>query len=73
MQNKGAIKFLAIMLAIACAFQLSFTFVTNGVNKKVESLPIEQQAAYLDSMKSEVIYNIGIVKYTYAECQEREI
>ncbi|MEG0655879.1 MAG: protein translocase subunit SecDF [Mucinivorans sp.] len=73
MQNKGAIKFLAIMLAIACAFQLSFTFVTGGVTKKAESLPIEQQTAYLDSMKSEVIYNIGIVKYTYSECLEREI
>ncbi|MDE6499444.1 MAG: protein translocase subunit SecDF, partial [Rikenella sp.] len=26
-----------------------------------------------DSMKSQVVYNLGLVKYTYAECQEKEI
>lgn len=73
MQNKGAIKFLAIMLAIACAFQLSFTFVAGGVTKKAEALPQSEQAAYLDSMKSQIVYNIGLVKYTYSECLEKEI
>lgn len=73
MQNKGAIKFVAIMLAIACAFQLSFTFVTNNVQSKSEALPAAEQAAYLDSMKSQVVYNLGLVKYTYGECQEKEI
>jgi SecD/SecF fusion protein len=34
MQNKGALKFLAIVLAIACAYQLSFTFVTRHVEKQ---------------------------------------
>lgn len=73
MQNKGAIKFLAIMLAIACAFQLSFTFVAGGVTKKAEALPQSEQSAYLDSMKSQIVYNIGLVKYTYSECLEKEI
>lgn len=73
MQNKGAIKFLAIMLAIACAFQLSFTFVASGVTKKAEALPQSEQSAYLDSMKSQIVYNIGLVKYTYSECLEKEI
>lgn len=31
MQNKGAIKLFAILLALACIFYLSFTWVTNGV------------------------------------------
>ena len=31
MQSKGAIKLLAVLLALACIFQLSFTFVTNRV------------------------------------------
>lgn len=73
MQNKGALKFLAIMLAIACAFQLSFTFVAQNVQKKAEGMDAAGQQAYLDSMKSQIVYNIGIVKYTYAECLEKEI
>ena len=73
MQNKGAIKFVAIMLAIACAFQLSFTFVANSVTKKADALPVQEQSAYLDSMKSQVVYNLGLVKYTYGECLEKEI
>jgi SecD/SecF fusion protein len=31
MQNKGAIKVFAILLALACIFYLSFTWVTRGV------------------------------------------
>lgn len=73
MQNKGAIKFVAIMLAIACAFQLSFTFVANSVQSKSEAMPAAEQASYLDSMKSQVVYNLGLVKYTYGECLEKEI
>jgi SecD/SecF fusion protein len=34
MQNKGAIKFFAIALAIVCLFQLSFTFFSKRVEKK---------------------------------------
>jgi len=33
MQNKGAIKIFAILLALACIFYLSFTWVTKGVEK----------------------------------------
>ncbi len=33
MQNKGAIKFFAIAFALVCLFQLSFTFVSNKVQK----------------------------------------
>ena len=33
MQSKGAIKLLAICLAIACIFQLSFTLKTHYVEK----------------------------------------
>lgn len=76
MQNKGALKFLAIMLAIACAFQLSFTFVSRGVQKDALTYAngnVEKESQYLDSMKSEVVYNLGLFKYTYSECLEKEI
>ncbi len=73
MQNKGAIKFLAVMLAIACAFQLSFTFMAGRITDKAETLPAEERATYLDSMRNEVVYNLGFVEYTYGECLEKEI
>ncbi len=76
MQNKGSIKFLAIMLALACAFQLSFTFVARSVQDKAAEISggdIQKEAEYLDSMKSEVVYNLGFLKYTYAETLEKEI
>src|SRR5438128_168682 len=34
MQNKGAIKIFAILLALACIFYLSFTWVTRGVEQE---------------------------------------
>lgn len=37
MQSKGAIKFVAILLAIACIWQLSFSLVTTIQEKKAES------------------------------------
>ncbi len=73
MQSKGAIKFFAVMLAIACAFQLSFTFIAGSVTSDADKLPAEQRATYLDSMKNEVVYNLGFVDYTYSECLEKEI
>ncbi len=73
MQSKGAIKFFAIMLAIACAFQLSFTFIAGGVTSDAEKLPADKQANYLDSMKNELVYNLGLEEYTYGECLENEI
>ena len=81
MQNKGAIKLLAFLLAIACVYQLSFSFVTRGVEKKAAeyaaTYPVELQdkmeQQYLDSVKNQPVYNLGIIEYTYKECQEKEI
>jgi hypothetical protein len=36
MQSRGAIKFFAILFALVCLFQLSFTFVTYRVESKAE-------------------------------------
>lgn len=76
MQNKGALKFLAIVLAIACAYQLSFTFVTRHVENQAARYaagdPVKEQN-YLDSVKSQPVYNLGFVKFNYKECKEKEI
>ncbi len=37
MQNKGAIRFFAIAFAIACIFELSFTLITNSVEKDAKA------------------------------------
>ena len=52
MQSKGAIRFVAILLAIACLWQLSFTLVTSREEKKAEqhaeavAQAIQQTAAF---------------------------
>ncbi len=76
MQNKGALKFLTVVLALACLYQLSFTFVTKSVEKEALEASGGDPAAeqrYLDSVKSQVVYNLGLVKYTYAECKSKEL
>lgn len=74
MQNRGAISFIAIVLAIACFYQLSFTFVANRVEKKAEEYAKGDQqklSNYLDSMKNQSAYPFNL--YTYQECKDREI
>ena len=81
MQSKGAIKLLAVLLGLACIFQLSFTLKTANVEKKAaeyaQAFAEEEQAAmeqyYLDSVANKPVYNILVRKYTYKECKEREI
>ena len=81
MQNKGAIRFIAIALALVCVFQLSFTFVTKRVEKKAREYALvgsdvdkKKESHYLDSVSTETVYNfLWVRKYTYKECKEREI
>ena len=78
MRSKGAIWTLAIAFALACIYQLWFTFKTNQVRKDAREYaqndPVKEEY-YLDSIASEDVYNFlfGLKKYTYRECQEREI
>ncbi|MCX6230676.1 MAG: protein translocase subunit SecDF [Bacteroidetes bacterium] len=39
----------------------------------IDSLSKAREKYYLDSLQNEVIYNLGIRKYTFKECKEREI
>ena len=76
MQNKGAIRVFAIALAIVCVYQLSFTFVSRKVESDARNYAqgdTTREELYIDSIGSEVVYNILVRKYTYRECQEREI
>lgn len=76
MQSKGAIQFFAIVLAVVCLYQLSFTVVTKVVeNKAREASAGDAKAyqAYLDSVSTLGVYNLGVKDYTYRECKEREL
>lgn len=76
MQSKGAIKLLAILLALVCLYQLSFTLVTRNVEKNAfeeSNGNPEKYRNYLDSVSVQPVYNLLLKKYTYQECQEREI
>ena len=81
MQSKGFIKLIAALLALACVFQLSFTFKTRSVEKHAAAyaaqFPVEQQAEaeqhYLDSVQNLPVYNLGLVSYTYKNCKEKEL
>ena len=76
MQNKGAIRFFAIALAVVCVYQLSFTFASRKVERDARNYAqgdSTREELYIDSIGSEVVYNILLRKYTYRECKEREI
>ena len=81
MQNRNVIKIFAIIFAIVCLYQLSFTWVANGVEDDAVAYAADfnederelKEKFYLDSISSEQVYDILLTSYTYAECQQREI
>lgn len=72
MQNKGAVRIFAILLALVCLYQLSFTFVTRRVESAAQVASAgdpKVEAAYLDSVANEPVF-LGL---TYMECKSKEI
>ena len=81
MQSKGFIKLIAVLLVLACVYQLSFTFKTRSVEKKAAeyaaSFDLDHQAEaeqhYLDSVQNRPVFNMGFKSFTYKECKEKEL
>lgn len=74
MQNKGLIWTFIVLLTLACLYQLSFTWIAQGVETEAEEFAngdIKVKDAYLDSMASEAVY--PVLGFTYAECKKYEI
>ncbi|WP_291556737.1 protein translocase subunit SecDF [Bacteroides sp.] len=69
MQNKGFVKVFAVLLTLACAFYLSFSFVTRHHMKLAEQDP-KGAAHYLDSMQNKKVW-LGV--YSLKDCREMEI
>ena len=70
MQNKGIVKFIAIVLILVCCFYLSFTFVTRHYESKAAAMSEEAGQEYLDSIMNEKVY-CGI--YSFKQCRELEM
>ena len=69
MQNKGFVKFIAVLLALICLFYLSFSFVTSHYEDKAAAMPEAQGQAYLDSMRQENVW----LGYNLKRCEELQI
>ena len=70
MQNKGIVKFIAVLLILVCCFYLSFSFVTRHYENKAAAMGEKAGAEYLDSINNEKVY-MGI--YSLKQCREMEI
>ena len=70
MQNKGIVKFIAIVLILVCCFYLSFSFVTRHYESKAAAMGEEAGQEYLDSIMNEKVY-CGV--YSFKQCREMEI
>jgi SecD/SecF fusion protein len=87
MQNKGAIRLFAILLALVSLYQLTFTYYARKVEKEAleyanirggSEASLEDlrrfEVRYLDSIAHESVYNfLWLRQYTYMECKSREI
>ena len=70
MQNKGIVKFIAVLLVLVCIFYLSFSFVTRHYESKAAAMGEIAGQEYLDSVMNEKVY-LGI--YSLKQCREMEI
>lgn len=76
MQNKGLVKFFAILFALVSIYQLSFTFVANKVKNDAKAFAggnPEKEVKYFDSIGKQDVFNLGFTKFTYNEVKDKQI
>ena len=72
MQNKGLIKFFAILFALVCIYQLSFTFVANSIEKDAKAYAngdFSKEITYLDSIGQQEVF----LGKTYNEVRDNQL
>jgi SecD/SecF fusion protein len=73
MQNKGLVKFFAILFALVSIYSLSFTFVANKVKEDAKNFaggnPVKE-VKYLDSIGKEKVF---LDFFTYNEVKDKQI
>src|SRR5512133_89795 len=76
MQNKGAISFLAIALALVCVYQLSFTAASYKVKQEARVYAagdLNKEVIYLDSVAALSKDKWGFLGHTFKEVQTKEL
>ena len=76
MQNRGLIKFFAILFALVSIYQLSFTFVSHKIESDAKTFAngnSEKEFKYLDSIGKEKVFNLGFTDFTYNEVKDNKI
>jgi SecD/SecF fusion protein len=74
MQGKGVVKFFAIVLAIVCLYQLSFTWVAHKVENNARAYAKGDTAkvkVYLDSISTQPVY--PVIGHNYQYVKQREL
>ncbi|MDB2622626.1 protein translocase subunit SecD, partial [Flavobacteriales bacterium] len=72
MRNKGFTKFLAVVFALICIYQLAFTWTVKSVESDAKTYAngdYKLEKAYLDSVATDELY----FGYSYKECKEQEM
>jgi SecD/SecF fusion protein len=72
MQNRGLVKFFAIIFALVSIYQLSFTFVADSVESKAKEFAkgdSQKELRYLDSVGKEKVF----LFYTYNDVKGKKI
>ncbi|MEQ9439692.1 MAG: protein translocase subunit SecDF [Cyclobacteriaceae bacterium] len=81
MRNRSGIIILTVLVSLLCIYYLSFTVVSNRVQKKAEvyatdadgNIDFSKKQEYLDSVWTEPVYNLVGMEYTYEEVKETEL
>ena len=86
MQNKVLVKLFALLFGLVSIYQLSFTFKANQIEDEAKQYAINKIAEtetdydskrsierlnYLDSLKTQEVFNIGVAAYNYDEVKEK--
>jgi len=74
MQNKGLVKFFAIIFAVLCIYQLSFTYVAGNIEDDAKAYAhgdTAKELKYLDSIGDVKVY--PVLGYTYNEVRDKQI
>ena len=76
MQNRGLVKFFAILFALVCIYQLAFTFVAHNVERDAKAYAkgdSQKEVKYLDSIGKTKVFNLGFTEFTYNEVRDKKI
>ncbi len=86
--KQGTYQAFCYLFGIVSIYQLSFTFVTNKVEKQAEEFAINkisddtenyvakretEETRYLDSVGNNTVFDIGITSFTYNEAKDKEL